>query len=269
MLKNRLIPCLFLRNGVLVQSRQFKRYQLIGNPIVSVDRYNQWGVDELIYIDITPGQYQGLQREDIAIHNMGSILDIIYKVSKKCFMPLTFGGGIRTLNDIEKRLSKGADKVTINTAAIDNPNFITESAKEFGSQCIILSIDAKLTPEKKYQVMKGGKIATDLIAAEWAKKGEELGAGEIFINSIDRDGSGLGYDIELIKSVTSQANIPVIACGGVGEWKHLSEGLTVGKADAVSAANIFCYKEQSILEAKRYLLDDGMNVRPEGLESFK
>jgi cyclase len=266
MLKHRLIPCLFLRNGVLVQSRSFKRYQLLGNPIVAVDRYNQWGVDELVYIDMTPGAYAGIGRDDVAMHGKGNILDIIRDVSKKCFMPLTFGGGIRTLEDIGKRLSVGADKVTVNTVAVDNPQFIYESAKEFGSQCIILSIDAKLNDQGQHMVMKGGKTATDLEVVAWAKKGEELGAGEIFLNSVDRDGTAQGYDLELIKKVADSVNIPVIACGGVGNWEHMAEGITKGGASAVAAANIFSYKEQSILEAKTFLVQAGLNFRSEGLK---
>ncbi|MDZ4677669.1 MAG: imidazole glycerol phosphate synthase cyclase subunit [Oligoflexia bacterium] len=265
MLKHRMIPCLFLRNGVLVQSRSFKRYQLLGNPIVAVDRYNQWGVDELVYIDMTPGAYAGIGRDDVALHGRTNILDIIKDVSKKCFMPLTFGGGIRTLEDIGQRLSVGADKITVNTIAVDRPEFISESAKEFGSQCIILSIDAKLNEQGKHIVMRGGKTATELDVVEWAKKGEELGSGEIFLNSVDRDGTAQGYDIELIKKVSDAVNIPVIACGGVGNWGHLAEGITNGGASAVAAANIFSYKEQSILEAKKFLVDAGLNFRSEGL----
>lgn len=265
MLKHRLIPCLFLRNGGLVQSRGFKRYQLLGNPVIAVDRYNQWGVDELIYIDITPGDYSGLQRDDVAAPHRTNILDIIHDVSKKCFMPLTFGGGIRVLDDIGKRLAKGADKVTVNSVAVDRPGFISDAAREFGSQCIILSIDAKLNADGKYVVMRGGKAATPLDPVEWAKRGEELGAGEIFLNSVDRDGSGLGYDVELIKCVSDAVNIPVIACGGVGQWQHLVEGIQAGGASAVAAANIFSYKEQSILEAKQYLVGAGLNFRADGI----
>jgi len=265
MLKHRLIPCLFLRNGALVQSRGFKRYQMLGNPIVAVDRYNQWGVDELVYIDISPGEYTGLNREDVAIHARTNILDIIRDVSKKCFMPLTFGGGIRTLANIGERLSVGADKVTVNTAAVDRPAFISDAAREFGSQCIVLSIDAKKLEDGRYIVMKGGKTATELDVVAWAKQGVELGAGEIFLNSVDRDGTQQGYALDLIKQVTDAVTIPVIACGGVGTWEHMAEGITQGGASAVAAANIFSYKEQSILEAKKFLVAAGLNFRPEGL----
>ncbi|MEW6055172.1 MAG: imidazole glycerol phosphate synthase cyclase subunit [Bdellovibrionota bacterium] len=264
MLKHRLIPCLFLRNGVLVQSRGFKRYQMLGNPVVAVDRYNQWGVDELIYIDITPGAYSGLNREDVASPSRNNILDIIRDVSKKCFMPLTFGGGVRTLKDIGDRLACGADKVTVNTAALDDPKFISEGAKEYGSQCIILSIDVKRAEDGSCRVVRSGKAMTDLDVIEWAKKAEGLGAGEIFLNSVDRDGSGQGYDLELVRTVARSVNVPVIACGGVGNWDHLVEGVRQGEASAVAAANIFSYKEQSIIEAKQYLIKSGLNFRPDG-----
>ena len=199
------------------------------------------------------------------MHARTNILDIIRDVSKKCFMPLTFGGGVRTLEDIGNRLSVGADKVTVNTAAVERPEFISEGAKEFGSQCIILSIDAKRTEAGGYTVMKGGKIATDLDVVKWACQGESMGAGEIFLNSVDRDGTLQGYDLGLIRKVTDAVNIPVIACGGVGTWQHLAEGVTQGGALAVAAANVFSYKEQSILEAKKFLVDAGLNFRSEGL----
>lgn len=265
MVKNRLIPCLFLRKGMLVQSRGFKRYQLLGNPLVAVDRYNQWGVDELVYIDITPGIYNEQARDDVAIKQHGDILEIIRAVSKRCFMPLTFGGGVRTLDDIGSRLSNGADKVTVNTKAVEDPDFITAAAREFGAQCIILSLDCTRAADGTYKVVKGGRATTDLDAIVWAKRAEELGAGEIFLNSVDRDGTGKGYDLELVKAVSTAVKIPVIACGGVGEWRHLVEGITQGEASAVAAANVFSYKEQSIIEAKRYMVEAGLNVRKLGI----
>jgi cyclase len=230
-----------------------------------VDRYNQWGVDELIYIDISPGTYNQVTRADLATPFRDNILDIIKDVSKRCFMPLTFGGGIRTLDDIQARLSRGADKVTINTKAVEDPNFISQSAKQFGSQCIIVSIDAKRSGERTHIVYKGGREATSLNVVDWAKTCEELGAGEIFLNSIDCDGAFKGYDLELIKKVSEKVNIPVIACGGVGEWQHLVDGVNIGKASAVAAANAFSHKEQSLIDAKRFMYKAGVNVRKEGL----
>src|SRR3989338_7203639 len=216
MLKKRLIPCLFLQNGRLVRSEKFTYHQILGNPITQVERINSWSADELIYIDISDEQQYDLQRDDQKVKSMNSIYEIIEKVSKTCFIPLTFGGNIKTIEDIRERIKRGADKVVINTIAFEKPEFITESAKAFGRQCIVVGIDVKINDKKEYEVyIKHGKEATGKNPVEWARKAEKLGAGEIFLNSIDRDGTAEGYDVKLIKMISDSVSIPVIACGGV------------------------------------------------------
>jgi cyclase len=268
MKKKRLIPVLLLRNGWLVQSKQFRRYQNLGNPITAVKRLSEWASDELIYIDITQDDSYDMRRDDLAHPNRHTIFEIIEDVSKAALMPITVGGRIRTLRDIEMRLAVGADKVCINTQAIDQPDFVQAAAKEFGSQCIVVSIDVAMVG-KQQLVMRGGCLLepTPHSPKEWAKQVEQLGAGEILLNSIDRDGMKVGYDISLIAEIVDATSIPVIACGGVGEWGHFVDALEQTAVDAVAAANIFHYSDQSVFLAKKYLSDRNLNVRkPELLE---
>lgn len=262
MLKHRLIPVVLLRNGVVVQSKGFKRYQMLGNPVTIVQRLSDWAADELIYLDISSDRTFDMGRGDLNTKAQSDILEVLHDVAKECFMPLTFGGGIRTLHDVFDRVCAGADKVAINTQPLDEPDFIDQCAQEFGSQCIVISIDVRTSGDGAWTVFKGrGKISTERKPVEWAKEAESRGAGEILLNSIDRDGRGNGYDLDLIRAVVEAVNIPVIACGGVGEWNHLADGLTLGKADAVAAANIFHYRENSVYNAKHYLYQAGLNVR--------
>jgi len=266
MKKNRLIPVLLLKNGWLVQSKGFKKYQKLGNPITAVKRLSEWASDELIYIDISKDDNYDIQRYDQGYPNRISFLEIIKDVSKVTFMPIAVGGRIRTIQDIENRLAVGADKVIINTKAMEDIGFIEASAKEFGSQCIIVSIDVKEQDNGKYHVKtEGGSKDTDINPVEWAKKVQDYGAGEIFLNSIDRDGMRKGYDIELLAKASETVNIPVIACGGVGKWEHFGEALAKTKVDAVAAANIFHYIDQSVYLAKKYLFENNFNVRPPDL----
>lgn len=264
MKKKRLIPVLLLRNGWLVQSKQFRRYQNLGNPISAVKRLSEWASDELIYLDITRDNSYDMRRDDLAHPNRHSIFEIIEDVSKAAFMPITVGGGIRSLQDIEKRLALGADKVCINTRAIEESRFVEEAAREFGSQCIVASVDIKMV-DGRYVVMKGGTQPTAYTPEGWARDLEQLGAGEIFLNSIDRDGMKCGYDLELLDSVVGTVKIPVIACGGVGEWSHFADALEKIRVDAVAAANIFHYFDQSVFLAKQFLIEKGLNVRPPDL----
>ncbi|MDA9608764.1 imidazole glycerol phosphate synthase cyclase subunit [SAR86 cluster bacterium] len=265
MLKNRLIVCLLLKNGSIVQSKDFKWHQRLGNPTTIVERLSNWTCDELIYLDIGSEDSHDLNRDDLKGPNRGAFEDIIQDVSKSCFMPLTVGGRIKNLQDIHKKIKYGADKVSINTEAFKNPSFITEGAKEFGSQCIVVSIDAKLSEGKHFVYTDRGKVASSKTPVEWAKEVEDRGAGEILINSIDRDGKAMGYDIELISSVVDAVNIPVIACGGVGSWEHFEEGLREAKPSAVAASNIFHYTENSVFNSKKFLYDSGLNVREPAL----
>ncbi len=273
MLKTRLIPVLLLKNSMLVRSRSFNFHQLTGDPLGQVERFTAWKADELIYLDITrEGGYDnmatmsvvgsGTSHKDVLSGEVKSFADIIRLVSEKCTIPLTAGGGVRTLEDIQTLLNNGADKVSINTIAIENPHFITEASKRFGSQCIVVSVDVKVNPDGKKEVYKHfGKESTGLDPVIWCKKIAQLGAGEVLLNSIDRDGDGNGYDLELIKSISEVVHIPVIALGGVGTFEHLVEGITKGGASAVAAANIFHFTELSVLNAKKYLKSKGIDVR--------
>lgn len=268
MLKNRLIPVVLLRNGVVVQSKGFRRYQRLGNPTAIVQRLSDWAADELIYLDISKHQVYDLGRADLNVPNRESILEILGDVASKAFMPLTFGGGIRTLDDALARIRAGADKITVNTQPLENPDFINRASREFGSQCIVVSVDVRRNEEGSWTVFKeGGSLATEWTATDWASEAEKRGAGEILINSIDRDGGGQGYDLDLIAAVARAVNIPVIACGGVGRWDQLGEGLNAG-ASAVAAANIFHYTENSVYKAKQVLWEMGLNVRAPSLGDF-
>ncbi|MEO1174651.1 MAG: imidazole glycerol phosphate synthase cyclase subunit [Myxococcota bacterium] len=259
MLKKRLIPVLLLRNGVLVQSRGFKRYQMLGNPSSAVERLSSWASDELIYLDISTHRAYDLNRDDLNHPEFSSIEDIIRLIAAKCFMPLTFGGGIRTLDDVALRLRCGADKITLNTSAIEEPSFVTECARRFGSQCIVISIDAKRTDDG-WQVHKGGRTPVNLHPVRWAQRVEELGAGEILLNSINRDGTKRGFDLPLITAVSEAVSIPVIGMGGAGEWSHLAEVLAT-PASAVAVANMLHHSENSVYAAKQHLVEQLCNVR--------
>jgi imidazoleglycerol phosphate synthase cyclase subunit len=266
----RLIPCLLLKHGVIVRSQLFKVHQVIGNPMSTVERFSHWNVDELVILDISEGEGDhDLRRDDLQQRYSGNTaIDVLREVAKVCFMPLTFGGGIRTLEHISERLAAGADKVAINTAAIDDPGFISRAAERYGSQCIVISIDAIRHPAGTYEVMAaGGRRATGLDPVAWARQAEASGAGEVFLNSIDRDGSGQGYDLDLVSAVARAVSIPVIACGGVGQYEHFAPGLVKGGASAVSAANIFHFFELSYPRAKQACIDAGVPMRPVGLGS--
>lgn len=260
MLKRRLIPALFLKNGLIVRSEGFDYHQNIGNVVSEAKRYNEWNVDELIYIDISRDKQYDLRRDDLRVASNNSLLDIIVAVSKVCFMPLTFGGGIRSLADIRDRLLRGADKITINTAALEDAAFIEVASQTFGSQCIVVSIDYKYVGGKP-KVFKGGLIETDLDPLEWAKEAERRGAGELFVNSIDNDGKAEGYDIEFIKRVDAAVRIPVIAIGGAGTFYDILELAQQTGVSAIAAGNIFHFTELSYPKAKELLLKNNINVR--------
>ncbi len=252
MLKTRLIPSLLLKNGRCVKGRNFTNFRDTGNPLTAARVYDAQGADELIFLDITASS-----------ENRNILFGLVEKTASNCFMPLTVGGGIRNVNDIRKCLQAGADKTSINTAAVENPNFITEGAKIFGDQCMVISIDVRGDGKKeKYEVYThAGSEATGLNPVEWAKKAEKLGAGEILITSIDREGTMTGYDLNLVRSIVDSVKIPVIAQGGVGTLQHLVEGVTIGHASAVSAASIFHFTDQSVIKARAYMKEAGLNVR--------
>lgn len=251
MLKHRLIPNIILNNGNIVQSVNFKHTNVIGNAITAVDFFNSWAVDEIIVLDVSrTSDYRK------------NFHKIISGLSKRCFIPLTVGGWIKDVDEIQEFLKEGADKVCINTEAVRNPEIIKESSKIFGSQCIDIGIDVKRDSSSNYQVViNRGNEETGMDPVNWAKEIEKYGAGEIFLTSIDHDGSKKGYDLELVKRVSEAVSIPVIAFGGVGKWDDFVEGITIGKADAVSAANIFHFSEHSTYNAKEFMVKSGLNVR--------
>jgi imidazoleglycerol phosphate synthase cyclase subunit len=268
MLRPRLIPVLLLKHGVIVRSQAFRTHQVIGNPMSTVERLSDWNVDELVLLDISADDFHDLRRDDIQQRYQGTrAVDVLREIAKVCFMPLSFGGRVRSLEDIAQRLAAGADKVVINTAALDEPAFITAASRRFGAQCIVLSIDAKLTTNGYEVYAADGKRPTGRDPADWAREGERLGAGEIFLNSIDRDGAANGYDIDLIRRVTSVVGIPVIACGGVGSYADFAPGILKGHASAVAAANIFHFFELSYPWAKQACIDAGIPMRPVKLDS--
>ena len=250
MLKNRIIPCLDVKNGRVVKGINFVDLKDAGDPVEQAKIYSDGGADEICFLDITASN-----------ENRDTIYDVVEKTSKKCFVPLTVGGGVRGLEDINKLLNCGADKVSINTAAVKNPEVVKDSSKKFGSQCIVVAIDAKRSGNKWEIFTHGGRNKTGIDAIQFSKKMEESGAGELLITSMDRDGTQVGYDIELMSKISSNINIPVIASGGVGNLDHLVDGIKLGNASAVLAASIFHYGKYSVKEAKEYLDSKGIPVR--------
>lgn len=262
MLKKRLIPVLLLKEGMLVQSKEFKLYRPVGNPFIAIEYFNRWEVDEIIFLDITHNQQYQQGRLDINLRNFEKLSQYTEYISEKCFVPLTVGGGIRTIQDIRLLLLSGADKISINTQAVKNPLFITEASRTFGKQCIVISIDVKKNQKGTYEVFTSyGKEATGLNPLYWSKEVVKRGAGEILLQSLDKDGTLLGYDINLIRMIADVVDVPIIACSGVGSWQHLVEGVRDGHAQAVAAANIFHYTEHSTKHAKVYMRQAGIDVR--------
>jgi len=250
MLKNRIIPCLDVKNGRVVKGINFIDLKDAGDPVEQAKIYSDGGADEICFLDITASN-----------ENRNTIYDVVEKTSKKCFVPLTVGGGVRSVDDINKLLNCGADKVSINTAAVENSKVVLESSKKFGSQCIVVAIDAKKNLDNWEIYTHGGRNNTGIDAIEFAKKMENSGAGELLITSMDRDGTQAGYDIELMSKISFNVNIPVIASGGVGNLDHLVDGIKLGNASAVLAASIFHYGKHSVKEAKEYLDSKGIPVR--------
>ena len=251
MLKNRIIPCLDVKNGRVVKGINFIDLIDAGDPVEQAKIYDKQGADELCFLDITASN-----------ENRNIILDTVKNTAEKCFMPLTVGGGVRTLEDIRNLLLAGADKVSINTAAVTNKNLVKDSAEKFGSQCIVVAVDAKKIKENKWEIFThGGRKSTGIDAIKFVENVESLGAGEILLTSMDRDGTKKGFDLDLTKKISNLVNIPVIASGGAGNLEHLYQGIKIGKADAVLAASIFHFGEFSIKDAKKYLDSRGIPVR--------
>lgn len=252
MLTKRIIPCLDVKGGRVVKGVQFLELRDAGDPVEIAELYDHQGADELTFLDITASS----DARDI-------IIDVVRRTAERVFMPLTVGGGVRTVDDIRRLLNAGADKVSINTAAVHRPEFVREAAERFGSQCTVVAIDARrVSSENRWQVYThGGRNSTGIDAVEWAQRMEEYGSGEILLTSMDCDGTKDGYDLSLTRAIADAVSIPVIASGGVGNLEHIYEGFTRGGASACLAASIFHYKEHTIREAKEYLAGKGVPVR--------
>lgn len=252
MLKMRVIPCLDVKDGRTVKGVNFVDLIDAGDPVEQARLYDEAGADELCFLDITASS-----------DNRDTLYDVVARTAEQCFMPLTVGGGVRTVEDIRKLLLAGADKVSINTAAVHQPEFVGEASAKFGSQCIVVAIDAKSTGPGKWEIFThGGREPTGLDAVEWARRMDALGAGEILLTSMDRDGTRSGFDLALTRAVADAVGIPVIASGGVGTLDHLVDGIREGHATAVLAASIFHFGEFTISDAKTSLADAGIPVRP-------
>jgi cyclase len=256
MLIKRVIPCLDVHNGQVTRGVQFGRAEAgglrnVGDPVELARRYDAQGADEMVFFDITA-----------SAEGRKSMIEVIERTAEQCFMPLTVGGGIRSVEDMSAMLKAGADKTSINSSALANPQLIREGAMRFGNQCIVVSIDAKKVAPDRWEVFShGGRKATGLEVLEWARRAESLGAGEIVLNSIDADGTKAGFDIEITRRVSESVGIPVVASGGAGKLEHLAEVLKNGKADAVLAASIFHFGEYTVGDVKKYLAAQGIPVR--------
>lgn len=251
MLAKRIIPCLDVNNGRVVKGVNFVNLKDAGDPVEIASVYDKAGADELVFLDITASS-----------DSRSIVLDMVKRVAQTVFIPFTVGGGIRTVDDFRVLLKEGADKISVNSAAVKRPQLISEAADRFGNQCVVLAIDAKRKEDGGWSVyLNGGRVDTGIDAVEWAKEGARLGAGEILLTSMDCDGTKAGFDNELTRAVSSSVNIPVIASGGAGNMEHFYDTLTVGGADAALAASLFHYKEMEIMDLKHYLADRGISVR--------
>ncbi|MGJ0394215.1 MAG: imidazole glycerol phosphate synthase subunit HisF [Methylocystis sp.] len=258
MLKARVIPCLDVKEGRVVKGVNFVDLRDAGDPVECAIAYDAAGADELCFLDITASH-----------ENRGILLDVVKRTAEACFMPLTVGGGVRTLDDIRNLLLAGADKASINTAAVSNRQFVREAAEKFGSQCIVVAIDAKQVGPEKWEIFThGGRRPTGIDAVDYAREVTALGAGEILLTSMDRDGAKIGFDIALTRAVADAVSVPVIASGGVGNLDHLVAGIREGHAAAVLAASIFHFGEYSIPQAKRHMAAAGLPMRLDGLEAL-
>ncbi len=248
----RIIPCLDVNGGRVVKGVNFVNLIDAGDPVAIAEAYDKAGADELVFLDITASS-----------DSRNTVVDMVRKVAERVFIPFTVGGGIRTVDDFKAILREGADKVSVNSAAIMNPSLISEAADKFGSQCVVVAIDAKRNPDgNSWNIYKnGGRIDMGIDAVEWAIKADKLGAGEILLTSMDCDGTKAGYDIELTRMIAENVSIPVIASGGAGNLEHFKDALTTGKADAALAASLFHFKELEIKEIKNYLRQEGISVR--------
>ena len=260
MVKIRVIPVLFLMNGLIVRSERFEDFKVIGNPLSELERYSEWLADELVYVDITRVGQHDIRRDDHKVKNSGDTLSILRAISEKAFMPLTFGGLIRTMDEVDAYLQNGADKVLITTEAWRNTNFVREVASKHGSQAVMVGIDVRREHDHASVWIEQGRVKVSDDLAGWARQVEAAGAGEILVNSIDRDGSAEGYDLEAVRVVAEAVGVPVIACGGAGDFSDFRAAID-GGASAVAAGNLFHFTEHSYKRAKSYLKQRGYAVR--------
>jgi cyclase len=251
MLAKRIIPCLDVKAGRVVKGINFEGLRDAGDPVEIARRYDEQGADELTFLDITASS----DERDIIIH-------VVEQVAEQVFIPLTVGGGVRVVDDVRRLLNAGADKVSMNTAAVQNPQLVADASGKVGAQCIVVAIDAKQSADGHWEVFThGGRKGTGIDAVEWARRVQQLGAGEILLTSMDRDGTKIGFDLKLTRAISDAVDIPVIASGGVGTLEHLAQGVLEGHADAVLAASIFHYGEHTVREAKEYMRSRGIEVR--------
>lgn len=251
MFTKRIIPCLDVKDGRVVKGVNFVDLRDAGDPVEIAAAYDKAGADEVVFLDITASS-----------DGRNTVVDMVRRVAEQVFIPFTVGGGIRTVDDFKALLREGADKISVNSAAIDNPRLISDAADKFGSQCVVVAIDAKKRLDGGFNIYKhGGRLDCGIDAVEWAIKCEKLGAGEILLTSMDCDGTKVGFDLELTKAVSDAVNIPVIASGGAGNMEHFKDALTIGGADAALAASLFHYKELEIVDLKKYLRNQGVSVR--------
>jgi len=251
MFTKRIIPCLDVKDGRVVKGVNFVDLRDAGDPVEIAAAYDKAGADEVVFLDITASS-----------DGRNTVVDMVRRVAEQVFIPFTVGGGIRTVDDFKALLREGADKISVNSAAIDNPRLISDAADKFGSQCVVVAIDAKKRLDGGFNIYKhGGRLDCGIDAVEWAIKCEKLGAGEILLTSMDCDGTKAGFDLELTKAVSDAVNIPVIASGGAGNMEHFKDALTIGGADAALAASLFHYKELEIVDLKKYLRNEGVPVR--------
>jgi cyclase len=260
-LKRRLIPCLFLQNGLIVRSEGFRQFKQLGNPLSQLERLNDWNADELVYVDITREGGYDLKRDDLKVPSRRDILAILRDIATRCFMPLSFGGRIRSLEQVDTFIANGADKVVINTGAHLTPALITQVAEKYGAQAMVVAVDVKREPGGYGVYIHNGRQRVETPLEAWVREAVRRGAGEIFLNSIDRDGTASGYDLELIQRVCDTVDVPVIACGGAGTFEDFVEVMERTTVSAAAAGNIFNFTENAYRRAKQRLKGVGANVR--------
>lgn len=261
MLRRRLIPCLFLQNGLIVRSEGFRQFKQLGNPLAQLERLNDWDADELIYVDITREGDYDLKRDDLAVQSRSDIVSILRDIATRSFMPLSFGGRIRALETVDAFIANGADKVVINTGAVLEPALITQVALKYGAQAMVLAVDVRKEADRYVPYVENGRTRTALDFEGWLREGVQRGAGEILVNSIDRDGTASGYDLELMRLACRTVDVPVIACGGAGSFEDFVEVMRETDVSAVAAGNIFNFSENAYRRAKRVLRDAQAEVR--------